>query len=140
MLAAPWRWTLYALTTLLLLTGAAWLLAHFGRQDDTLPSPIEPWSMKIHGAAAMAAIFAFGTMLHRHLMPGWRTQRNRIAGIAMCAALGLLAVTGYGLYYFDGDILRRVTERVHWIAGFAFPAVLFAHVAGARAFVRQRMR
>lgn len=58
MLTAQSRWMLYALTTLLVATGAAWLIAHFGRSEDALPSPVEPWSMKLHGAAAMAAIFA----------------------------------------------------------------------------------
>lgn len=58
--------------------------------------------------------------------------RNRAAGIAMCIALGLLSVTGYGLYYFDGDTLRRVTEWLHWGAGCALPIVLTTHVVAAR--------
>lgn len=132
MLPYPSRWSLYALTALLVATGSAWLIAHYGRPDDTLPSPIEPWSMKVHGAAAMATIFALGTILHRHLLPGWRMQRNRIAGISMCIALGSLVVTGYGLYYFDGDTLRWIAQRLHWGVGFALPIVFAGHVAAAR--------
>lgn len=132
MLAPTSRWTLYALTTLLFATGSAWLLAHYGRQDDALPSPIEPWSMKLHGAAAMGAIFAIGTMVHRHMVPGWRMRSNSGAGIAMCIVFGLLALTGYGLYYFDGEMLRRIDEWFHWGAGFALPAVLIWHVMRGR--------
>lgn len=127
------RRTLYVLITLLLATGFTWLFAHFGRSDEALPSPIEPWSMKIHGAAAMGAIFAVGTMLQRHLLPGWRAGRNRAAGAAMCIALGLLAMTGYGLYYFDGDALRSITEWLHWGAGCVLPVALVTHVVAARA-------
>lgn len=132
MFAPRSRRTLYVLTALLVATGTAWLFAHFGRQDDALPGPVEPWSMKIHGAAAMIMIFMAGTMVHRHVLPGWRMQRNRVAGIAMCIALGLLAATGYGLYYFDGETLRWLAERLHWGAGFLLPAVFAGHVGAAR--------
>ncbi|SIT51393.1 putative transmembrane protein [Paraburkholderia piptadeniae] len=132
MLTKSWRWALYALVTLLVATGFAWLIVHYGRSDDALPSPMEPWSMKIHGATAMGAIFAVGAMLQRHLLPGWRIARNRAAGVGMCITLGLLTVTGYGLYYFDGDALRRAAEWLHWCAGCALPVVLAIHVAAAR--------
>ena len=138
MLTAQSRWMLYALTTLLVATGAAWLIVHFGRSDDALPSPVEPWLMKIHGAAAMTALFVLGAMLQRHLLPGWRTRRNRVAGFAMCAALSLLVMTGYGLYYFDGEWLRWGDERMHWGAGFALPVVLATHVAVARMSRRRK--
>jgi hypothetical protein len=131
MLAVRLRWTLYALTAVLVASGAAWLIAHYARSDDALPGPVEPWSMRIHGAAAMCAIFAIGTLLQRHLLPGWRMRRNRVAGVAMCVSLGLLAVTGYGLYYFDGEMLRKIAERMHWIAGFALPGIFVSHVAVA---------
>ncbi|WP_175817937.1 hypothetical protein [Burkholderia diffusa] len=137
MLAASSRRAIHTLTILLVATGSAWLLAHYGRQDDALPSPVEPWSMKIHGAAAMCAIFAIGTMVHRHVLPGWRMRRNRVAGIATCVMLGMLAVTGYGLYYFDGETLRRIAEWFHWSAGFALPGVLAWHIVRGR---RQRHR
>ncbi|WP_272544852.1 hypothetical protein PPH94_019570 [Burkholderia cepacia] len=140
MLGLPSRRTLYVLTALLVATGTAWLFAHFGRQDDALPSPVEPWSMKIHGAAAMIAIFMAGTMVHRHVLPGWRMRRNRVAGIAMCIALGSLAATGYGLYYFDGETLRWLTERLHWGAGFLLPAVFAGHVCAARKSRRAKPR
>lgn len=139
-LTAQSRWTLYALTTLLVATGAAWLIAHFGRSEDALPSPVEPWSMKIHGAAAMAAIFAMGAMLQRHLLPGWRMRQNRVAGMAMCVAMGLLVVTGYGLYYCDGEWLRWGDERLHWGAGFALPLVLATHVVVGRMSRRRRQK
>ena len=126
------RRTLYLLLATLVASGAAWLVAHYTRPDDALPSPVEPWSMKLHGAAAMGAIFIAGALLHRHVLPAWRARRNRAAGAAACLALGALLVSGYGLYYFDGEGLRRVTERLHWITGFGLPALLLWHVLKGR--------
>ncbi|MBY4791618.1 hypothetical protein [Burkholderia multivorans] len=54
--------------------------------------------MKIYGAAAIGAIFETGVMVYRHVPPGWRMQRNPAAGVAMCAAVGSLIVTGYAVY------------------------------------------
>ena len=44
----------------------------------------------------------------------------------------LLAVTGFGLYYFDGEPLRSVTEWLHWIVGGLSGAVFIWHLLAAR--------
>jgi hypothetical protein len=125
------RWLLYLLVAVLLLTGVVWLVVHPRAGDDALPSPLEPWMMKVHGGAAMLAIYFAGTMLHGHMLNAWRRHRNRSSGGAAAAVLLLLAVSGYGLYYFNGDALRAATEWVHWVVGFAAPVALCVHVLNA---------
>lgn len=126
------RRALYLLVAVLFVTGALWLYVHTTRSDDAMPSSLEPWTMKFHGAAAMAILYLTGTMLYSHMLHGWQSRRNRFAGGVTAAVFGVLAVTGYGLYYFDGDTLRRVTEWAHWIVGFGAPLLLGWHIATGR--------
>lgn len=132
------RTVLFLLLIALVGTGAAWLIAHYGRPEDSLPGPIEPWSMKLHGGAAMVCLFVVGALLYRHILPAWRLGRNRMAGLFTCVSFASLTISGYGLYYFDGDFLHRVTERLHWASGIALPALLVWHIVNGRRARRVR--
>jgi len=134
------RRLLYVLVIALLASGAWWLLIHQTANGDALPSPLEPWLMKVHGAAAMIFLFWAGTFLHTHMLNAWHQQRNRSAGALIAGASLLIAVSGYGLYYFNGEGLREVTEWLHWIAGFAMPALLWWHIARGRRQRRERRK
>ena len=126
------RSAVYLLLVVLVVSGTAWLIAHLCRPQDALPGPIEPWSMKVHGGAAMAFLFLGGALQYRHILPAWSLRRTRVAGMSTCASFVALAMTGYGLYYFDGDVWHRLTERLHWAAGIALPALLALHIAMGR--------
>lgn len=126
------RLTLYALVALLLITGALWLLLHFTRAEDAMPNALEPWLMKIHGAATMLIVYLSGTLLYGHMLSAWKQDRNRLAGSVIGINFLLLGLTGYGLYYFDGEILRRITEWLHWTVGFSVPVLLWWHVVCGR--------
>ena len=131
------RRALYALVASLVASGAVWLFMHQRRADDALPSPIEPWMMKIHGGAAMLTIYLLGSMLYSHMLNAWQRRRNRASGGIAAATLLLLALTGYGLYYFGGDPLRRGTEWLHWVFGFATPLLLWWHIRRGRRLAAQ---
>ena len=132
-LGAPRRRGLYSLVTALVATGAAWLWLHNMRAADSLPSPFEPWMMKLHGAAAMLALYLLGTILYGHMLNAWHRRQNRLGGAVAAAALLLLATSGYGLYYyFDGDALRSATEWLHWLVGFALPPLLWWPIRSGR--------
>ncbi|MDQ2926723.1 MAG: hypothetical protein ABI330_10870 [Caldimonas sp.] len=139
-LGAIRRCGLYALVAALAATGAAWLWLRVGRADDALPSPLEPWMMKLHGAAAMLLIYLSGTMLFGHMVNAWRRGHNHGSGAIAAATLLLLGLSGYGLYYFGGDSLRRGTEWLHWGAGFALPLLLAWHVRRGRRAVARASR
>lgn len=133
-LGATRRTLLYLLVAMLFVSGAVWLYAHFWPILDAngLPLPIEPWSMKCHGLAAMAILFLSGTMLYGHMLHGWHHRRNRATGIVAASTALLLALSGYGLYYFDGEALRGANEWLHWIVGFSLPLLLWLHIAIGR--------
>ena len=88
--------------------------------------------MKIHGGAAMLTIYLLGSMLYGHMVNAWQRRRNRASGGTTAATLLVLVLTGYGLYYFGGEELRRGAEWLHWVFGFATPLLLWWHISLGR--------
>ena len=99
---------------------------------DELPHPAEPWSLKLHGAAAMAILIILGTLLPTHVRFAWHARRNRPNGIALLAFFVLLVVTGYGLYYLGDERLRSWTSWLHLGIGIALPAMIILHIWSGR--------
>ena len=60
----------------------------------------------------------------------------RSSGSRTVAALAILVVTGYGLYYVAGEGDRPLWSLVHWIAGFVTALLFVAHVLTGRRSVR----
>ena len=128
---------LYLAGGLLLISGVGWLLAHDVLRGEALvalgaPHPSEAWWMRVHGAALLGFLLAFGALLNGHILHGWRQGHSRRTGLALCLIAALLTVTGYGLYYVASDALRPWISLFHWSIGLASGAVLFWHVAAAR--------
>lgn len=130
----------YALVLTLAASGAWWLVIRGANGADGLPDPMLAWLMKIHGAAAMLTLFLSGTFLHGHILNAWHQGRNRKAGVLVAGSMLLIAVSGYGLYYFDGDLLRGTAEWLHWLAGFSLPSLLWWHIARGRRQRRERRK
>jgi hypothetical protein len=133
------RWhrrCVYASWALLILSGAAWLLARYylrpvGQFGETI-HPLEPWAMKVHGAAAMAVLFFLGSLLNGHIRRALKSGRNLATGWSMVVAMVVLIVTGFGLYYVAGEGGRTVWSVVHWIAGLGAAALSIVHVLVGR--------
>ena len=130
-----WFYIVFALLTL---TGVVWLIDHFTREALAPPGLIAPWSMKLHGAAAMLALVGFGLMWDSHVRRGWVLKRSRASGIAIGSSMLMLAVSGFGLYYFDGEALRSATEWLHWVVGLLVVAVLIWHLVSGKRSRRAR--
>jgi hypothetical protein len=137
------RWhrrSIYLTGALLLLSGAAWLVLHYFlrpvNQFGESVNPLEPWAMKLHGAATMGALFLVGSLLHHHIRRALRAGRNALTGWAMIATLAFLTLTGYGLYYVAGEGDRPVWSLLHWSVGFAVAILLVVHVLVGRRSVR----
>src|SRR5205085_8357359 len=93
----PWqRRLLYSAGLLLLATGALWLVLHYARSADSLPSVFEAWSMRLHGLAAFAVLFVFGALAASHVPQGWRLSqrwrwaRQRGSGFILCGLAAAL--------------------------------------------------
>ena len=134
---------LYATTALLYLTGAAWGWLHYlqaGADEFGGYSAAEPWLMKLHGAAAMAVLVVLGTLLPNHVRFAWHARRNRPNGIGLIGILAFLIASGYGLYYFGDEQLRRWTSWSHLAIGLALPAVIVLHIWSGRRSARNVSR
>ena len=132
----PERWQrrcVYGVSAWLVATGALWLLAHYlmrsAAEFGESVHPLEPWSMKLHGAGAMFALFLVGSLVNTHIRRARVARRNLYSGWSMIAALAALSVSGYALYYIASEHSRPVWSAAHWIIGLVFPLLLIAHSA-----------
>ncbi len=137
------RWhqgTVYGATGALVVSGIVWLVLHyfFVTAGDFGPTlhPAEPWMLKLHGAAAMAGLVIYGSLLPVHVRRAWAIRRNVVLGIALMAFMLLLTVTGYLLYYVGSETTRPVISAAHWVVGLVVPALLAWHIVSGRAQTR----
>ena len=125
------RW-FYTVNALLFFSGVGWAVCGwFATRDATHADPLhwlQPWLLKLHGAAAMAFLIAVGILIPTHLKRGWQARRNRTNGAFFVTIIALLILTGYGLYYFGDDDWRSVASWVHQLLGFASPVLLAGHI------------
>ena len=122
--------------SVLWLSGLAWLLLHYYApiEGDFGPeaNPLEPWLLKVHGLATIAALLAVGGLLAAHVTAGWEVRQQRVRGLAIGAAVLVLTATGYLLYYAGNEQLRQSSSFVHWIVGLGSPGIFLWHRAGRR--------
>ena len=137
-LKRPARWSLYGTVIVLIGSGLGWLAAHYGADiggasfDDLRRLDTETSMLKVHGAAAFAALIALGAMFPYHVRRGWALSRNRASGTTVIATLGALIVTGYALYYLVNEANRASISFAHWSIGLAFAPLFVAHVVIGR--------
>lgn len=135
------RWQrrlLYGSGGLLLSTGLVWLAVHYsvGAGAGELPHPVEAWSMRLHGLGVMASLFSLGTLGATHVPQGWRLShrrqwpRQRATGLILCGLGGVLAASGYALYYFAPEALRPALGWAHAAAGVAAAGLIASHRRG----------
>lgn len=135
---ARWQRLLLCLTgAALWMTGTAWLLLHyFGQTEGPFgpqASPLEPWSLRIHGAALLVMLVGAGSLLVAHVWKGWKHRRQRWIGVALMTALVLLTVSGYLLYYPPGEESRPVVSAIHWVIGLvSLPLFVWHYVKGRK--------
>ena len=88
---------------MLVVSGAIWLVLHFfmvsqGEFGDT-HRPLETWMLKLHGAAAMAGLIIYGSLLPIHIRHAWTIRRNIFLGISLVVVVVvlmlLLTISGY---------------------------------------------
>ena len=123
------RYFLYAVLALLFLSGVAWTYwTYLAASPGDFETTAKAWGMKIHGAAAMAVLVLTGMLINGHLRFAWRARRNRANGAVFLSVFAVLTVTGYGLYYAGGEMLREWTSWIHLVVGLALPILLLIHI------------
>jgi len=127
---------LYLSGALLLLSGAGWLLSHYGLRASgafgDMPRPAEVWWLRLHGAAVIGFLLAFGALLTIHVPHNWRRNLHRPSGLFLVLCVGLLALSGYGLYYLVSDSGRAWISVLHWAVGLLAAAGLGVHIVLAK--------
>lgn len=127
------RYFLYAVLALLFLSGVAWAYWNYlAASPGDFEANAKTWTMKIHGAAAMAILVLIGMLLTGHVRFAWRARRNRANGSIFLSAFAVLTVTGYGLYYLGGERVRAWTSWIHLAVGLALPILLLIHIVLGR--------
>ena len=119
------RWSFWFGMGLCLLSGTSYWL---GREMVIATAWLGHRNMlSLHGMSAGLAVFLLGTVAVGHIRVGWILRKNRLSGVVNVVTLGLLAMTGWGLYYGPEE-LRDATVLLHWVLGLGFAGVLAAHV------------
>ena len=133
----PWhQGAVYGATAALVVSGIIWLVLHYfltvpGEYGPQI-HPLEPWMLRLHGAAAMAGLIIYGSLLPVHIRRAWSIRRNIVLGIGLVAIMLLLTITGYLLYYSGDENTRPVISAAHWILGLVVPALLAWHIVSGR--------
>jgi hypothetical protein len=134
---------LYSAFGALYVTGVAWYVLHDDRAaaffgGDGSDLPIQPILLQIHGAAAMLALLALGSLIPQHVKWAWKGRMNRSTGGLMISTQALLVLTGYALYYSGDENLREYASQVHFAIGACFPALLAWHIVEGRRRASER--
>ena len=138
------RWhrrLVYALTTVLVITGLAWLyvvylLAAPGEATPA-PHPLGGPLLAAHGVAAYVALFAFALVGHAHMRTGWKVAPLRGAAFGLCSLMLALVLTGLAFYYVANEAATPWVRWGHAAAGVGLPCALAWHVIRGRRETRR---
>jgi len=129
--AMPWiqRWTLFWTIILCFGSGLAFL---FG-------SALNIWKivlsnhriLSLHGISSSFLIFLFGTIVFGHIRIGLNLRKNQLTGLLNVAALAILIVTSWFLYY-GAEELRDSAVLIHWVVGCLLIFFIVFHVYGIK--------
>lgn len=129
------RW-FYSVAVVLFASGGIWaLLGVLANHDETHADffrSLKPWSLKLHGAAAMAFLVELGILIPTHIKRAWQAHRNRKNGVMLIVVMAVLVLTGYGLYYLGDEQWRSAASWSHLILGLAAPLFLLWHIWAGR--------
>jgi hypothetical protein len=125
---------------LLWISGVVWLVLHnYGQvQGEFGPeaNPAEPWMLRMHGAAMIAALLGAGSLLVVHVWRGWTYRSQRVLGSVLTTTCSLLILTGYLLYYVGDETMRPWLSKIHWIVGLLILPIFLLHYRQGKA-IRQ---
>jgi uncharacterized membrane protein YjgN (DUF898 family) len=121
---------------LLSLSGVVWMALHYFFAEQTpfgtAPNSYEPTLMRVHGIVAVAAVFLMGGIATGHVVDAWSQLRNRLSGLTLAIACGLLIISGYANYYLTSDSLHSGVAIAHEAVGILAIALALIHWTNRR--------
>jgi hypothetical protein len=127
-LKSTFRYWTYAVFSVLLLTGAAWLVTDWQKDAGEAWQQASANLLMIHGGAAMLALMALGALIPLHLLRAWHARRNLASGITVASVNVVLIVTAFGLYYLGSETVRPWISWIHIAAGVLLALMLPLHI------------
>jgi hypothetical protein len=130
----PWhRRLFYMVFGVLWGSGSLWLLIEWFKDPElgVARTLLQTISMKVHGATMLVYLALLGTLI-AHIRRGTALKANRLSGFTMIALNGVLAVSGWLLYYVSDDTLREFSSLFHWTIGLIALPLLCAHILAGR--------
>jgi len=82
----------------------------------------------IHSVLSLALLSLFGALWQLHIRVAWRKKQHRGSGLSLCVFLGLLAITGVGLYYLGSEFGLLWASVIHSIVGMVFGVFFIWHL------------
>lgn len=125
------RWLLYLVGTAVWTSGLLWWL--FDRymlqqtQYGVSQHPLQVWWLRLHAAAATAAVWLLGYLSAVHVQRNWPARLRRSSGLLFVSAIALLVVSGYLLYYVESDRPLAIVADVHLAIGVCAPLAFLLH-------------
>ncbi|CAM2007168.1 hypothetical protein [Acanthopleuribacter pedis] len=131
------RWFFYAVLATSFISGLTFfILNRWVTVEGEFGPEKHPWQMnvlRLHGAGAFLMMVFFGYFLASHVQVSWPVKPMRPLGIALTAAVSLMILSAYSLYYLGDMDVRAVVAYVHTGLGVTLPFFLIAHlVQGSR--------
>jgi cytochrome bd-type quinol oxidase subunit 2 len=127
-LRSSFRYWTYAVFSVLLLSGAAWLVADWQKDADEAWQQAASNLLMIHGGAAMLALMALGALIPLHLLRAWRARKNLVSGLIVATVNAVLIVTAFGLYYLGSEVVRPWMSWIHIATGFFLALMIPLHI------------
>ncbi|HVO96139.1 MAG TPA: hypothetical protein VMT22_25005 [Terriglobales bacterium] len=121
-------------------SGALWLLIEWFKDPElgAVRTLLQTFSMKVHGATMLVYLALLGSLL-THIRRGTALKANRLSGFSTIALNGILALSGWMLYYASEDAFRQWSSTVHWTIGLASLPLLCGHVLLGRSWTARRL-
>ena len=119
----------YAVFGIVWASGFLWLLAEWFKDPELggVRTLLQTATMKLHGAAMLVYLAMLGSFM-THTRRGTALKANRFSGFSVMAINGILALTGWLLYYLTDETMRQWSSTIHWTVGVSILGLLVAHI------------
>ncbi len=125
------RYALYAAFAVLWVSGVWWLILNvfFSEQGEfgTVPHAWQAPLLLMHGVVSVPVLYLIGWAAARHSCVQWRTGKRRVSGGSFAAALTVLVVSGFALFFLTRADAQAATALAHEVVGVMFALLLLEH-------------
>ncbi len=102
------------------------------------PHPAWKYVLMAHVLATPVFFFFVGSLWWTHVVRYWRSRERRLSGGTVIALFGVVAASGYLLYFVGSEAGLNISRAIHTVAGIFGIVVSAGHaIVGWRVAVRR---